>query len=117
TKYRHFFYGGAPGVAESLAESLRTQYGICVAGVHAPPFRPLTSSEDTDIVKFIHEAAPDVLWVGLSTPKQERWMYEHRNSLSVPVMIGIGAAFDLLTGKVKQAPLWIREGGFEWLFR
>jgi N-acetylglucosaminyldiphosphoundecaprenol N-acetyl-beta-D-mannosaminyltransferase len=116
-KYRHFFYGGAPGVAQRFAESLSTQYGICIAGTHSPPFRSLTTREDAEVVTLIHDAAPDVLWIGLSTPKQERWMYEHRNSLRVPVMIGIGAAFDLLTGRVNQAPFWIRERGFEWLFR
>lgn len=116
-KYRHFFYGGAPGVAEGVAQVLRTQYGICVAGTYSPPFRPLTAEEDAQIVELIHEASPDVIWVGLSTPRQERWMHEHRASLRVPALIGIGAAFDFFTGRVKQAPRWMREHGLEWLFR
>ena len=116
-EYRHFFYGGAPGVAENLASVLHARYGVSIAGTYSPPFRALTSEEDTDIVKLINEAAPDVLWVGLGTPKQERWMYEHRNSLRVPVLVGIGAAFDFLTGRVRQAPPWMRERGLEWLFR
>ena len=116
-QYRHFFYGGAPGVAQKLANVLHDQYGICIGGAYSPPFRPLTSSERMQVMDLIHGAAPDVLWVGLSTPKQERWMSEQQNSLRVPVMIGVGAAFDILTGRVSQAPRWMREGGLEWLFR
>jgi N-acetylglucosaminyldiphosphoundecaprenol N-acetyl-beta-D-mannosaminyltransferase len=117
TKYRHFFYGGVPGVAQKLADLLHNQSGAFIAGTYTPPFRPLSSREDDEIVKLINQAAPDVVWVGLSTPKQERWMFEHRKLLCAPVLIGIGAAFDLLTGSVKQAPLWMREHGLEWLFR
>ncbi len=117
SKYRHFFYGGAPGVAEGLAEVLRGEYGISVAGSYSPPFGPVTDEEDAQIVKLIHKAAPDVIWVGLSTPRQERWMYEHRDSVRVPALIGIGAAFDFLTGRGKQAPSWMREHGLEWSFR
>jgi exopolysaccharide biosynthesis WecB/TagA/CpsF family protein len=65
----------------------------------------------------IDAAAPDVLWIGLSTPKQERWMYEHRDKIGVPVMLGVGAAFDLNTNRLKQAPRWMRENGLEWFFR
>jgi N-acetylglucosaminyldiphosphoundecaprenol N-acetyl-beta-D-mannosaminyltransferase len=115
---RHFFYGGAAGVADQLAESLgRSCPGIHIAGTYGPPFRPLTSVEDAEIVDAINFAAPDVLWVGLSTPKQETWMREHRERLHVPVMVGVGAAFDFLSGRKKQAPSWMREHGFEWLFR
>ncbi len=116
-RYRHFFYGGAPGVPDNLAKMLQQWYGICVAGTYSPPFRPLTSGEGKDIASLIRAAAPDVLWVGLSTPKQERWMHEHRDRLGIPVMVGVGAAFDFITGRVKQAPDWMREHGFEWLFR
>jgi N-acetylglucosaminyldiphosphoundecaprenol N-acetyl-beta-D-mannosaminyltransferase len=116
-KYRHFFYGGAPGVAENLADFLYRQSGACIAGAYSPPFRPLTSGEDDEIVTLIHRAAPDIVWVGLSTPKQERWMFEHRKLLRVSVLVGVGAAFDLLTGRVRQAPRWMRERGLEWMFR
>ncbi len=116
-KYRHFFYGGAPGVSELLARLMEAQHGVRVAGTYSPPFRRLTEEEDRAIVSRIQEAAPDVLWIGLSTPKQERWMYAHRARLQVPVLMGVGAAFDLNTGRVRQAPRWIRENGFEWLFR
>ena len=117
SQYRHFFYGGAAGVAGSLAESLRKRFHIVVAGTCCPPFRDLTEEEETALVDRVHEAAPDVLWVGLSTPKQERWMHEHRGRLHVPVLLGVGAAFDLNSGRLRQAPEWMRENGLEWLFR
>ncbi len=116
-KYRHFFYGGAPGVAARLAQVEQERHGIRIAGTYCPPFRPLTEEEDKEVMALINEAAPDVIWVGLSTPKQERWMYEHRNRLNVPLMLGVGAAFDLNIGRLKQAPEWMRERGLEWLFR
>lgn len=116
-RYRHFFYGGAPGVPQHLAEVLHRNHGVQVAGTFSPPFRPLSEQEKSEIVSLIQSADPDILWVGLSTPKQERWMYDFRNRLSVPVMLGVGAAFDLNTGRLKQAPTWMREHGLEWLFR
>jgi N-acetylglucosaminyldiphosphoundecaprenol N-acetyl-beta-D-mannosaminyltransferase len=116
--YRHFFYGGEPGTAERLAGSLETRFpGLNVVGTYSPPFRPLSAEEDKEMVEAINRAAPDVLWVGLGAPKQERWMHEHKDRLRVPVLVGVGAAFDLLSGRRKQAPRWIREYGFEWLFR
>jgi N-acetylglucosaminyldiphosphoundecaprenol N-acetyl-beta-D-mannosaminyltransferase len=117
SQYRHFFYGGATGVAESLATRLRERFHIVVAGTYSPPFRDLTQEEDKTLMWRIDEAAPDVLWVGLGTPKQERWMYEHRARLRVPVLLGVGAAFAINSGKLRQAPEWMRESGLEWLFR
>jgi N-acetylglucosaminyldiphosphoundecaprenol N-acetyl-beta-D-mannosaminyltransferase len=117
TKYRHFFYGGAPGVAESLARAEQERHGIRIAGTYCPPFRALTEKEQSDVVATIRAAKPDVLWVGLSTPKQERWMDEYKNMVQVPVLLGVGAAFDLNSGRLKQAPVWMRENGFEWFFR
>ena len=116
-KYRHFFYGGAPGVADMLAQVEQERYGIQIAGTYCPPFRRLTEDEENEVQEIIKEARPDVLWVGLSTPKQETWMHEHRGKIDVPVMLGVGAAFDLNTGRLKQAPSWMRENGLEWLFR
>ncbi len=116
-KYRHFFYGGAPGVADELAGKLRERHGIRVVGTYCPPFRPLTEEEDREVVGMIEASQADIVWVGLSTPKQETWMYEHREKISAPAMFGIGAAFDLNTGRLKQAPAWMRENGLEWLFR
>ena len=117
-KYRHFFYGGEPGVAERLAELLRRRFpAVQIAGVFSPPFRPLSAAEDDEIVTLISNSSPDVLWVGLGTPKQERWMFEHSHRIKVPVMVSVGAAFDMLSGRRKQAPPWLRDRGLEWLFR
>ncbi len=115
--YRHYFYGGGPGVADRLAEKLHEMYGVRAVGTSTPPFRPLTAEENADVDLRIRAAAPDVVWVGLSTPKQERWMFEHRARLGVPVMAGVGAAFDFLAGTARQAPAWMQENGLEWLFR
>jgi exopolysaccharide biosynthesis WecB/TagA/CpsF family protein len=116
--YRHFFYGGEPGVPERLAESLKRRFpSLEVCGTFSPPFRPLHPEEDKEIVSMISRAAPDVLWVGLGTPKQERWMHEHRDQLHVPVLVSVGAAFDILSGQRNQAPRLMREHGLEWLFR
>ena len=94
-RYRHFFYGGAPGVAEELASRMVSRFpGVVVAGTYSPPFRVLTREEDREVVAAIEAARADVVWVGLSTPKQERWMHEHRDKLNVPVLVGVGAAFD-----------------------
>ena len=116
-EYRHFFYGGAPGVADHLAQVEQERHGIQVVGTYCPPFRPLTEEEDREVVALINASGADVVWVGLSTPKQERWMHQHRNKLKVPLMLGVGAAFDLNSGRLQQAPKWMRENGLEWLFR
>jgi N-acetylglucosaminyldiphosphoundecaprenol N-acetyl-beta-D-mannosaminyltransferase len=115
--YRHFFYGGGDGTADRLAGSLRERYGIVVAGTYTPPFRPLNEEEQHDLESRIERTSPDILWVGLSTPKQEKWMYQNRSTLSVPVMLGVGAAFDINSGTTSQAPAWMRENGLEWFFR
>jgi N-acetylglucosaminyldiphosphoundecaprenol N-acetyl-beta-D-mannosaminyltransferase len=115
--YRHYFNGGAPGVAERLAEVLKQRYDVRTVGTYSPPFRPLTEEENLEVDRRIRAAAPDIVWVGLSTPKQERWMYERRPRLAVPVMAGVGAAFDFIAGTAQQAPDWMREKGLEWFFR
>jgi len=116
-RYRHFFYGGAPGVAEQVAATLERRYGIAIAGTYSPPFRPLTAEEKDRVALLIDAASPDLLWVGLSTPKQEYWMHEFHDRLRVPVLLGVGAAFDFVVGRVPQAPPWMREHGMEWFFR
>jgi N-acetylglucosaminyldiphosphoundecaprenol N-acetyl-beta-D-mannosaminyltransferase len=117
-EYRHFFYGGAPGVAEDLAARFTARFtGLVVAGTYCPPFRALTPEEDCEAVAVIERSRADVVWVGLGAPKQERWMFEHRGRLNVPVLIGVGAAFDFHTGRIPRAPGWVRDYGFEWLFR
>jgi N-acetylglucosaminyldiphosphoundecaprenol N-acetyl-beta-D-mannosaminyltransferase len=113
-----FFYGGKEGVADRLASRLSsTLPGLRVVGTYSPPFRPLTNAEDTALVARIRAAAPDIVWVGLSTPKQERWMAAHVERLRVPVLLGVGAAFDIHAGVVAQAPAWMQRSGLEWLFR
>jgi N-acetylglucosaminyldiphosphoundecaprenol N-acetyl-beta-D-mannosaminyltransferase len=116
--WRHFFYGGGPGTAEALADVLQAKYPkLIVVGTHTPPFRPLTPDEMEALQARVTAARPDFFWVGLSTPKQENFMAANLDRLDVPVMIGIGAAFDLVSGKVRQSPRWIQRSGFEWLFR
>jgi N-acetylglucosaminyldiphosphoundecaprenol N-acetyl-beta-D-mannosaminyltransferase len=116
--YRHFFYGGGPGVAEALAARLRARFpGLQIVGTYTPPFRPLTPAEDAAVVATINAAGPDIVWVGLSTPKQDRWMAEHVGRLTAPVLIGVGAAFDFHSGRKRQAPRWMQRSGLEWLFR
>jgi N-acetylglucosaminyldiphosphoundecaprenol N-acetyl-beta-D-mannosaminyltransferase len=90
---------------------------LLVCGCHAPPFRELTFNEDQHIVEQINTTKPDIVWVGLSTPKQEFWMADHVARVDAPVMIGVGAAFDFLAGLKPQAPRWVQRSGFEWLFR
>jgi N-acetylglucosaminyldiphosphoundecaprenol N-acetyl-beta-D-mannosaminyltransferase len=116
--YRHYFYGGGPGVPEQLAGRLQARFPrLTVVGGYSPPFRPLTPDEDAEIVARINAAAPDIVWVGLSTPKQERWMSEHRDRLNAPVCVGVGAAFDFHAGLKAQAPRWMQRSGLEWMFR
>jgi len=116
--YRHFFYGGAEGVPERLARSLHERFpGLIVAGTYSPPFRALTQEEERAIAAQIDAAKPDIVWVGLSTPKQERWMAVNRERLVAPVLIGVGAAFDFHAGLKSQAPRWMQHSGLEWLFR
>ncbi len=117
SKYSHFFYGGVPGIADLLAKTENERHGIRIAGTYCPPFRPLTQAEEEEVQAIIHAANPDILWVGLSTPKQEKWMYAHRDQIHVPVMLGVGAAFDMNTGRLKRAPVWMQDRGLEWLFR
>lgn len=116
--YRHFFYGGSEGVPELLRDKLQEKFpGLQVVGTYSPPFRPLTLEEDAAIVARINAARPDIVWVGLSTPKQERWMAAHLGKVQAPVMIGVGAAFDFHAGLKPQAPRWMQRSGLEWFFR
>lgn len=116
--YKHFFYGGGEGVAEKLSARLRERFPkMQVVGTYCPPFRPLTEDEDRALVEQINSSGADIVWVGLSTPKQERWMAAHLNRLSAPVMIGVGAAFDFHAGLKSQAPRWMQKTGLEWFFR
>jgi N-acetylglucosaminyldiphosphoundecaprenol N-acetyl-beta-D-mannosaminyltransferase len=116
--YRHFLYGASEATLARLRANLHARFpGLRIVGSHSPPFRPLTASEDAAVVAMINAARPDVVWVGLSTPKQERWMAEHRHRLEAPVLVGVGAALDFHAGVVRQAPLFMQRSGTEWLFR
>src|ERR1700691_2873554 len=113
-----FLYGGKPGVAERLAQSLRHRFPtLNVVGTFTPPFRAMTVSEDNQVVDKINASNADLVWVGLSTPKQELWMAEHRDRLDATALFGVGAAFDYLTGELSEAPRWIQRMGLEWFFR
>lgn len=116
--YRSFFYGDTVDTLELLTTRLNERLpGLQIAGTFSPPFHPLTHAEDVDVIRMINDSRSDVLWVGLGLPKQERWIYEHRSKLNVPVAVGVGAAFKFLSGKVKRAPSWIGDHGLEWLWR
>ena len=116
--YRHFLYGSSEATLARLKANLHARFpGLDIVGAYSPPFRPLTADEDAAVVEMINAARPDVVWVGLGAPKQERWMAEHRDQLQAPVLIGVGAAFDFHAGAVRQAPRFIQRSGVEWLFR
>ena len=116
--YTHFLYGGVEGVADQLKGELTRKFpGLKIVGTQTPPFRPLNSSECADLQFQISKLRPDFFWVGLSTPKQERFMSEFVSRLSRGVMIGVGAAFDIHTGRLKDAPDWVKKAGLQWLHR
>jgi N-acetylglucosaminyldiphosphoundecaprenol N-acetyl-beta-D-mannosaminyltransferase len=116
--WSHFFYGGGDGVAEILVARLCRRFpGLRIAGSYSPPFRPLTPEEDAKVIDEIDRSGADIVWVGLGTPKQERWMAEHRGRLDAPVLVGVGAAFDFHAGLKRQAPRWMQRAGLEWSFR
>ena len=115
---RHYFYGGKDGVAERMAQALTAKYpGLIVAGLGSPPFRALSPEEDAVETARIVAASPGVVWVGMSTPKQEHWMGAHVGRIPGATLIGVGAAFDFFAGDVKRSPQWMRESGLEWLHR
>lgn len=116
--WKHFFYGGRPGVPERLQRNLEEQCpGMQTVGVHSPPFRTLSREEDQQVVEMINDSGCDIVWVGLGLLKQERWIAAHQDRIRAPWMVGVGAAFDYHAGSVKRAPLWVQRAGFEWLHR
>jgi len=115
---RHYFLGGGPGTAEILAERLVARLpGLEVAGISAPPFRPLTRAEDDDLVDRINASGASVVWIGLGAPKQELWAADHEARLHARLILPVGAAFDFHSGRVRRAPARLRRLGLEWLFR
>lgn len=116
--YRHFFYGGAPGVPEALAMRLSRDYpGLQVAGAFSPPFTPPSPAREQEEIERINAVRPDVVWVALGTPKQDRWLAEHRDRLEAPILVAVGAAFNIHSGRLRQAPLWMQRSGLEWCWR
>jgi len=116
--YRHFLYGGGQGVAVQLAVELtRRCPGLQIVGTYTPPYRPLNDSEEADLATMVAKTKPDVFWVGLSTPKQERFMAQYLYGLDVKMMVGVGAAFDIHTGAIKDAPHFLKRLGLQWLHR
>lgn len=116
--YRVFFYGDTEGTLSSLLDRVRRDLPkLQVAGTFSPPFRDLTPSEDSEIIEMLNNSRTDILWVGLGLPKQERWIFDHKDYLNIPVSVGVGAAFKFCSGKVRRAPSWIGDNGFEWLWR
>lgn len=114
-----FLYGGREGVPEKLADRLRQEIpDLEIAGCHSPPFGPLGFEEEREVINLIEESGAEIVWVGLSTPKQERWMAEFREKVSGPrVFLGVGAAFDINAGLMPEAPEWVGQMGLQWLFR
>ena len=116
--YRNFLYGGNLGVAELLSETLQLKFpGLQVVGTYTPPFRSLTLEEEEEILTQVRESKPHILWVGLSTPKQERFMAHYVDRLQVPLLVGVGAAFDYHTGRIRDCSEWIKRAGLQWLHR
>jgi N-acetylglucosaminyldiphosphoundecaprenol N-acetyl-beta-D-mannosaminyltransferase len=116
--YRNFLYGGKPGVADSLREALEKRFpGLQVVGTYTPPFRSLTSKEESDLSAQVQESRPHIIWVGLSTPKQERFMAQYIDRLEVPLMFGVGAAFDFHSGRIRDCSHWVKRAGLQWLHR
>lgn len=118
TGWRHFLFGSTAEVLKRLTERLYKLYpGLNIVGAFSPPFGEPGAAEDVQIVQRLNAAEPDIVWVGLGMPKQERWMSLHRAALTAPVLIGVGAAFDFHSGSKPQAPRWMQRSGLEWAFR
>jgi N-acetylglucosaminyldiphosphoundecaprenol N-acetyl-beta-D-mannosaminyltransferase len=116
--YRHFLYGGKPGVAVELKQALEAKCpGIQIVGTYTPPFRPLNAGEEQALISQLRDAKPHILWVGLSTPKQELFMDQYLDRLQVPLLVGVGAAFDFHTGRISDCSNWIKRAGMQWFHR
>lgn len=116
--WRHYFLGSTPEVLARLKQVVEDKYpGACVVGYLSPPFRAISEKEDLIIMEDIRNKAPDILWVGLGCPKQEIWMLNHKGKVDVPLMVGVGMAFDILSGSKPRAPAWMQKIGLEWFYR
>jgi N-acetylglucosaminyldiphosphoundecaprenol N-acetyl-beta-D-mannosaminyltransferase len=116
--HRHFLYGSSEETLLSLEQQLNMNFpGAKIVGHYSPPFRSLSPEEEHEVDRILNAADPDIIWVGLGAPKQDRWMAAHRRTLNAPMLIGVGGAFDMIAGKVKRAPRLIQRTGCEWIFR
>jgi len=117
-QYTHFLYGGKAGVAEELQVTLTRRFPWArIVGTYTPPFRELTAEEEQSLAERMDALKPDMLWVGISTPRQERFMQRFLPRLETTLMFGVGAAFDFHTGRIKDAPQWVKRAGLQWLHR
>lgn len=115
--YTHYFYGSTVETLNELKKNLKLEYPkLNVVGMYSPPFRKLTEKEDNEVTKFINLSNPDFIWIGLGAPKQEIWMYNHKNRVD-GLMLGVGAGFDYYANKLKRAPKWMQNFNLEWLYR
>ncbi len=118
TPLKHYFWGGLAGVADTLVDRLQAQHPMLkVAGTYSPPMSDVGSEVDAEVVQRLNESGADIIWVGLGSPKQDLWMMRYRPALRAPLLIGVGAAFDMLAGVKSQAPRWMQRSGLEWVFR
>ncbi len=116
--YGIFLYGGQVGTAEILSARLQAKFpGLRVTGTWTPPFRALSASEEEEMISAVHQARPQIMWVGLSTPRQERFMARYAKRLQVPLLVGVGAAFDYHSGRLLDCPPWVKRAGLQWLHR
>lgn len=116
--YTNYFYGSTDSVLEKMLYNIKAKYPkLKISGVYSPPFRLLTEEEKKQVIENINNSRADIVWVGLGYPKQEIWMYEFKEHIKCPVLIGVGAAFDFYSGNKRQAPRWMQDAGLEWLFR
>ena len=116
--YTHFLYGGEPGVAEKLQAALTIKFPqLRIVGTYTPPFGPLRPKQEAELIAMVDSVRPDFFWVGLSTPKQERWMAEFGSRLNTCIMVGVGGAFDIHAQSVQNAPDWVKRTGLQWLQR
>jgi N-acetylglucosaminyldiphosphoundecaprenol N-acetyl-beta-D-mannosaminyltransferase len=116
--YRHFFYGGSDGAAEAMRVAMLRRFSrLQVVGTFEPPFRALDEAEERQLAEQVRACRPDMMWVGLGSPKQDRFMASMLPKLDVTLMAGVGAAFNFFAGRVPQAPLWMQRSGLEWFYR
>jgi len=117
-KYSHFFYGGKPGVAQELASEMKRRFPwVRIAGTYTPPFRDLNDEEESEFIGMVRRAKPSIIWVGISSPRQELFMRRYLPKLDTCLMFGVGAAFDFHTGRIRDCSEWIKRAGLQWLHR